>query len=503
MQPLDLRFIDLFAGLGGFHLALRELGLKCVFASEINEELRRIYIANFPEMEGRVFGDIRNAEVKGLVPDHDVLCAGFPCQPFSKSGTQLGTQDETRGTLFHEICEILERRKPTFVILENVGNFGRHDHGRTWKIVHDRLTRLGYEVQGTEHRGPRPLGDWRDVGGKVGRRLKPKLRLLQANQHGLVSPHHFGFPHHRERFFIVASLWPLPYPAFPLADRRCKTSLKQVLQSQKELSRRELRESKLTEKQFRCIQHWNELLGSLPQHIELPSFPLWADELGAAYPFESGTPWSFTTQELRKAIKSKNAPKLRKKDLLRLLPSYAREETKQFRNWKIRFIRLNRQWWKLARPHIPKGWTRELRKFPASMRKLEWNAKGGSRDLWKYVLQFRPSGLRVKRPTSSPALIAMTATQIPIVGGKKRFLTRIEGLRLQGFPDDHELPASRERAFMALGNAVHVGVVERIAETLLASAKSAKRGHTPRVQDHGRLESSVCTHKGALSGYRR
>src|SRR5687768_337728 len=81
-----LRFIDLFAGLGGFHAGLTKLGHECVFASEINEELQRLYVRNYPDMKGKVHGDIRAA--RHLIPEHDLLCAGFPCQPFSKSGSQ-------------------------------------------------------------------------------------------------------------------------------------------------------------------------------------------------------------------------------------------------------------------------------------------------------------------------------------------------------------------------------------------------------------------------------
>ena len=110
-----------------------------------------------------------------------------------------------------------------------------------------------------------------------------------------------------------------------------------------------------------------------------------------------------------------------------------------------------------------------MRSFAPSLRKLEWNCQGEERDLWKCVLQFRPSGLRAKRYTSCPALIAMTTTQVPILGPKRRFITRVEGLRLQGFPDRHALPKARERAFQALGNAVHVGVVRAIARRLMAS----------------------------------
>ena len=181
-----MRFIDLFAGLGGFRLALERLGYECVFASEIDSELQEVYSRNFPEGPA-IYGNIRRS--KDHVPPHDVLCAGFPCQPFSKSGTQAGLKDKTSGTLFHEILEILRAHKPTYVILENVGNFERHDEGRTWCIVKTSLERLGYDVKGTEH--------------------------MASGGQGLLSPHHLGFPHHRERFFAVASREGLPEKAFP------------------------------------------------------------------------------------------------------------------------------------------------------------------------------------------------------------------------------------------------------------------------------------------------
>src|SRR4051812_13359499 len=121
-----MNFIDLFAGLGGFHLALSELGHTCVFASELDEELRRVYEANFnllPE------GDIRDVDVED-VPTHDVLCAGFPCQPFSKAGEQKGVA-HPEGDLFDFVLKIIARHKPHYIMLENVPNLLKHDEGRT------------------------------------------------------------------------------------------------------------------------------------------------------------------------------------------------------------------------------------------------------------------------------------------------------------------------------------------------------------------------------------
>lgn len=211
----SLQFVDLFSGIGGFHRALSELGHECVFACEIDPELQALYTANFPHMKGRMFDDIRAA--KRSVPPHDVSCAGFPCQPFSKSGAQLGTRDETQGTLFHEILEILKNRRPRYLILENVGNFARHDEGRTWRVVRRRLEGLGYEVAGTEHMTPAATTDWRDVGGKKnGGSIISKRPRKWVPGYGLLSPHHFGEPHHRERFFIVGSLGGLPDNPFPL-----------------------------------------------------------------------------------------------------------------------------------------------------------------------------------------------------------------------------------------------------------------------------------------------
>jgi len=447
---MSLSFVDICAGLGGFHKALASFGFECVFTSEINEELRENYKKNFPSVAHLTYGDIR--EFKNLVPKHDILCAGFPCQPFSKSGLQRGFNDPTEGTIFHEILDILERCKPTYIFLENVGNFERHDSGRTWEIVKARLEKLGYSVRGTTHVG--------------------------SSGSGLLSPHHLGFPHCRERFFIVGLLGAeLPPDPFPARNVQPLIPLEKYIKLNTELSKQEKQETALSQQQKDCINHWNQLIKSLPEKlVVLPSFPIWGDEFEATYPFENYTPYAATTKELRACLSGHPLKKRMGKDeLLALLPSYAQTPQPHFPEWKIKFLRQNRDWFNKYSKFFTKEWLDALRQFPPSLRKLEWNCQGESRNLWKYVLQFRPSGLRVKRYSSIPSLVAMTETQIPILGPKKRFLSRTEGLLLLGLPVTHILPERRERAFKALGNGVHVEVVKAIVESVLSSTTLSDR----------------------------
>jgi DNA (cytosine-5)-methyltransferase 1 len=136
-------FIDLFAGIGGFRLALQRLGGKCVFSSEINPKAQETYLHNYGE---KPYGDITKEEVKNAIPqDFDVLCAGFPCQAFSIAGYQKGF-DDARGTLFFDIAEIVQKHKPRVVFLENVKNLESHDKGKTFEVICNTLKSLGYTI---------------------------------------------------------------------------------------------------------------------------------------------------------------------------------------------------------------------------------------------------------------------------------------------------------------------------------------------------------------------
>ena len=167
LEKPKFKFIDLFAGIGGFRLALQNLGGKCVFTSEWDKEAKRTYKANFGETP---FGDITKEETKSYIPDgFDVLCAGFPCQAFSIAGKRGGFED-TRGTLFFDVAEIIKRKQPKAIFLENVKGLRNHDKGKTLTTILNVLREdLGYFV--------------------------PEPQIVNAKD--------FGVPQNRERIYIV------------------------------------------------------------------------------------------------------------------------------------------------------------------------------------------------------------------------------------------------------------------------------------------------------------
>lgn len=135
----DWKFIDLFAGLGGFRLALESLGAKCVYSNEWDIPAQQVYYDNFGDFPE---GDITKVD-ETTIPEHDILCAGFPCQAFSISGKQRGFED-SRGTLFFDVARIVKAKKPKIVFMENVKNFATHDGGKTLEVVKATMENLGY-----------------------------------------------------------------------------------------------------------------------------------------------------------------------------------------------------------------------------------------------------------------------------------------------------------------------------------------------------------------------
>lgn len=422
------RFIDLFAGLGGFHLALQNLGGTCVFAAEWKEHLRDLYETNF---DLRPEGDIRLVD-PDKVPDHDVLTAGFPCQPFSKAGEQLGFECTEQGTLFHNVAAILEAKRPKHFILENVPNLLKHDGGRTWIRIQEILQGMGYHIAAER-----------------------------------FSPHNFGIPQIRERVYILGSLMPLHGFEWPVVTNAA-TEIDSVLDDNP------VNAKKLSPQMQECLEVWSEFLSACPKDVELPWFPLWSMEWGATYPFEKTTPWALKLEQGKDGLKGFKGSHGRNIGYLssiderwQALPSHARTPQLLFPKWKQGFIQKNRQFYADNREWID-PWLPKILKFPSSLQKLEWNVKGGERDIWQYVIQFRASGVRIKRRTTAPSLIAMTDTQVPIIGWQKRYMTPHECARLQSLDDLKALPKSTTQAFHALGNAVNSKVVEMVARSLLS-----------------------------------
>nr|WP_315151814.1 DNA cytosine methyltransferase [uncultured Flavobacterium sp.] len=181
-ENYSFKFIDLFAGIGGFRMAMQNLGGKCVFTSEWDENAKKTYRANFGETP---FGDITKESTKNYIPDNfDVLCAGFPCQAFSIAGKRGGFED-TRGTLFFDVAEIIKNRKPKAIFLENVKGLRSHDKGKTLETILNVLRNdLGYFV--------------------------PEPQIINAKE--------FGVPQNRERIYIVGFRKDLEINSFEYPD---------------------------------------------------------------------------------------------------------------------------------------------------------------------------------------------------------------------------------------------------------------------------------------------
>ena len=150
IRKYDFTFIDLFAGIGGMRIAYENAGGKCVYSNEWNKYSQQTYFANFGECPD---GDITKVDAR-IIPDHDILVAGFPCQPFSSAGVSkkqslgrpTGFEDKTQGTLFFDVCRILKEKRPKAFMLENVKNLKSHDHGRTFTVIMEALEELNYQV---------------------------------------------------------------------------------------------------------------------------------------------------------------------------------------------------------------------------------------------------------------------------------------------------------------------------------------------------------------------
>jgi len=455
MAKKPLKFIDLFAGIGGFHRALTTLEDfkgECVLTCEMDTHCRLVYEANFGKqstfsenirlLTRAKVNDPDSAldpdEIVKLVPKHDVLCAGFPCQPFSKSGKQHGEKDKTRGTLFYDIMEIVRARQPKYLILENVRNLAGPKHVDTLKTI---ITSI---------RNP----DISDAGYSV------------LDEPIILSPHVLppsykggdGAPQVRERVFILAIRG-----KNKKNENKLKSIFKEV-QAYRNLEKgwnpdnwdlsdilkrapTDITKYKVSKSEAKWLKAWDDFVKVIPSD-SLPGFPIWVEVFRG---------------ELR--------------------PS------RGFPKWKNNFINKNSDFYDKHKKVID-AWMKkhEVESFPPSRQKFEWQArkrhpKQTGRTIRDLVIQMRPSGIRVKPANYLPALVAITQTSIigpDVIPGENkdyRTITPAEAAFLQGMPADtfnkNDLKLSDSIAYKQLGNAVNVGVIRFLAKRLLSGVKSS------------------------------
>lgn len=471
-------FADLFAGIGGFHAALAPMGGECVYAVEIDKAAAVVYERNWgsPAL-GDITADASDdgVDLRGYDGPIDVLTGGFPCQPFSKSGAQHGMA-ETRGTLFWNIAKIIENRQPRVLILENVRNLVGPRHRHEWLTIIETLRYFGYEVSGAPAIfSPHLLPAW--MGGT------PQVRERVFITATLI-PEHLRderIPRTPEGEIDASALGPDPVASmtdrFPVTkfsrtpfepgDRETGWDLLTsgiIRDGDSESGNVELG---LTDAETLWIDAWNDFEATIRRASgsALRGFPYWADSwadfpelkrLIVARKFQ--TPERELVHDRKRYVPRTDMP-------LEFVPSSVKrpEIPDDLPLWKQSHLRRN---YDLFEQHYADiiawayRWGVYTDLFPASRRKLEWQAQDAP-SLWDTVMHFRPSGIRAKRPTYLPALVAITQTSI--IGPLQRRLSPRETARLQGLPEWFDFGNQPAAAtYKQMGNGVNVGVVRHI-----------------------------------------
>lgn len=390
----SFRFIDLFCGLGGFHIAMRQLGGECVFASDIDDSVRDIYAINHGI---RPHGDITKIDERDI-PPHDVICAGFPCQAFSIAGKREGFLDKTRGTLFFDVIRIANYHKPKFMLLENVKNLKTHDGGKTWEVIYNSIKSLGYNLL------PKPI---------------------------VISPHHIGIPHYRERVYIMCVREDIgSIPIFKLKHKPKNTCIESILQEETEVPDK-----------YRLNKNLVDLLS------------VWEDFYKGVDKVCSEVFYEYLNEDEvkkdTKGFKSQNITSNYKlyrknKSFIDLWKKYAMEKSEIFREYKSR---------------------RNAQFF------LDKEIK---EDLKSKIVCIRQSGVRFSTNMYSPTLTTISSN-VPIVYSRLRRLTPREYARLQSFPDSFIIDPNDRNAYKQFGNSVNVEVVKLVAKYMFGDKQVRDR----------------------------
>ena len=404
-----MKFIDLCCGIGGFHQALKSMGMECVLACDIDEKCRQNYHENYGIQPK---GDLSQIPIHDI-PHFNVLCAGFPCQPFSKAGQQNGFHDQ-RGNIFFEICKIIQHHNPEYIILENVRNLTSHDKGNTWAVIKSSIEKLNYYTY---------------------------------NEPVILNTLHFSVPQSRERVVILCKRKDLgelpPLPSIG-RDNIQETSLSTIIQKNAN------KKYKLNPKMNATKNIWDEFLSILSSNnTPVPKFPIWTDWWDS-----DGNNTSVTKQNIN----------LSPQENTEIIQKKQKDFYEKYKNW----IDKNRQFYNqhkaLLEPWLQKSRQNSL--WQGAVRKMEWQVRTDNLNMSQVLWSPRGSGVRIKDLNYSPTLVAM-ASMIPIYGPESRQLTPRECARLQSFPENYIIHPEDKFAYKQFGNAVNVKMIEKCARFLI------------------------------------
>jgi len=421
-----MKFIDLFSGLGGFHVGLAKNGHECVFSCEIDEKLRNLYKINHGILP---HDDIRTLEEKEI-PVHDILCAGFPCQPFSLAGQKKGAMCPESGKLIDHVIRIAKFHQPKFILLENVPNVITIEDGIFWKYIQKSFTDINYTL------------DFK-----------------------IISPTDIGIPQNRKRVFIVGIRSDLEKNMFqwPHLDKAAhQVNLQQILDINYE-------HKKLEPKKMKLLSKWQELLDQIKLN-DIGSISIVAPEFGANYPHDFSKLTLKEMKQYRGAYGQELGQCNSWEAIMALMPSYV-QKNKKIPNWIERSITFTRELYIKYSKTCDK-WVLGLDKTNNSWQILEWRGLRDNININNHIVQFRASGIRILKPNIAPSLIAMTPTQIPIIPSQSRYVSKHEAAKLQHLEGLKCLPNDTKDAFKALGNAVNAKIIEIISKSLCSIEKS-------------------------------
>ncbi len=410
MKKNIIKFIDLFAGIGGFHEAILKNfpNSNCIAAVEYDISAQTVYKESFNMMP---LGDINSPkvinELDNIIKENkgfDILFAGFPCQTFSKAGKREGFADETRGTLFYRIEELLKKHKPKYILLENVKNLVNHKSGerKSMDIILKHLREIGYKVE-----------------------------------YSILSPHRLkpkGIPQLRERVFIYGIL---------NSSQENITIIKQNIENhfyknnnikieyKKDIEKYLISKYKkdenfqLDKTTRKILDIWEELNHNIRSSGKQMMAPIWLDTIFLNKDADSDLQW--------------------KKNLVVKNENFYKDNKKILDEWYYKH--------------------KDLKDFNKTQRKFEWNANNTIESIYDGIIQFRPSGIRVKKPDYFPTFVAIN--QKPIIGWEKRYIAPEEIKNLYGF-EKVKLGSSIPESYKQLGNSVSADVASVVIKELLS-----------------------------------